>query len=107
DAALGDVRGRDVLDVGCGTGRISRHLAGRGARVVGFDFAAKAVEIARQEGGEGIEYRVQSVFDLDDHERYDAAVAWGTVTVACRDAGELADALRRIRAAVRPGGRVV
>jgi 2-polyprenyl-3-methyl-5-hydroxy-6-metoxy-1,4-benzoquinol methylase len=107
DAALGPVEGRDLLDVGCGTGRISRHLAARGARVLGFDFAAAAVEIARGVAGPEVSYRVQSVFDLDERERYDAAVAWGTLTVACRDAGELADALARIRGALRPGARVV
>jgi 2-polyprenyl-3-methyl-5-hydroxy-6-metoxy-1,4-benzoquinol methylase len=107
DAALGPVAGRDVLDVGCGTGRISRHLAAQGARVVGFDFAAAAIEIARNEPGPDVTYRVQSVFDLDERERYDIAVTWGTVTVACRDAEELGDALRRIRATLRPDGIAV
>jgi 2-polyprenyl-3-methyl-5-hydroxy-6-metoxy-1,4-benzoquinol methylase len=107
DRALGPVAGRDVLDVGCGTGRISRHLAQQGARVVGFDFAAAAIDIARAQPGPDITYRVESVFELDEHERYDIAVTWGTVTVACRNAAELGDALRRVRAAVKPGGRVV
>jgi 2-polyprenyl-3-methyl-5-hydroxy-6-metoxy-1,4-benzoquinol methylase len=107
DGALGDVAGRDILDIGCGTGRISRHLARRGARVVGFDFSAAAVEIARREPGPEIEYRTLSVFDLDERERYDAAVAWGTLTVAARDAAQLADALRRIRAALRPDAQIV
>jgi ubiquinone/menaquinone biosynthesis C-methylase UbiE len=39
DRLLGDVGGLDVLDVGCGTGRHSIRLAGRGARVVGVDFS--------------------------------------------------------------------
>jgi SAM-dependent methyltransferase len=107
DAALGPVAGRAVLDIGCGTGRISRHLAVRGAHVVGFDFAAAAVEIARRTPGPEIDYRVQSVFDLDEHAQYDAAVAWGTLTVACHDERELAAALERIRAALRPGARAV
>jgi 2-polyprenyl-3-methyl-5-hydroxy-6-metoxy-1,4-benzoquinol methylase len=105
DAALGEVVGRDILDVGCGTGRISRYLAARGAQVVGFDFAREAVEIARRTPGPEVAYLVQSVFDLDEDERYDAAVSWGTLTVACRNEDELGDALSRIRAAVRPGGR--
>src|SRR5215203_3234237 len=65
DAVLGDVAGKRILDVGCGTGRLSRHLAERGARVDGFDFAQEAVRLARTEStGLNISYRVMSVFDL-------------------------------------------
>jgi 2-polyprenyl-6-hydroxyphenyl methylase/3-demethylubiquinone-9 3-methyltransferase len=40
--ALGPVRGRRVLDLGCGKGRFSRKLEALGARVVGLD-ASKAM----------------------------------------------------------------
>lgn len=43
-----DVRGHDVLDVGCGEGWLVRHLRGGGAgRVVGIDPLAAAIERAR------------------------------------------------------------
>jgi ubiquinone/menaquinone biosynthesis C-methylase UbiE len=44
---LGDVRGRDILDLGCGEGGYSRELARRGARVVGVDGSARLIDIAR------------------------------------------------------------
>src|SRR4051812_24162839 len=52
DHVLGDVRGLDVVDVACGTGRASRHLARRGARVTGLDFAPRALDAARIEARE-------------------------------------------------------
>jgi len=107
DRALGSVEALDVLDVGCGTGRISRHLASRGARVVGFDFAAAAIEIARATSPEEIDFRVKSVFDLEEVAGYDVAVTWGTLTVACRDAEQVRSALRRVKTALRPGARAV
>ncbi|MBB6626394.1 class I SAM-dependent methyltransferase [Nocardioides sp. KIGAM211] len=37
-----------VLDAGCGTGRMSRHLAGRGLRTVGLDLSHGMVTMARR-----------------------------------------------------------
>ena len=48
DRFLPDVRQKLFLDLGCGTGRITRYLATRGAQVTGIDFSPKAVEIARR-----------------------------------------------------------
>ncbi|MFH1567344.1 MAG: methyltransferase domain-containing protein [Gemmatimonadota bacterium] len=43
----GEVTGKRVLDVGCGSGRYALELARRGAQVVGLDFAPAMVEMAR------------------------------------------------------------
>jgi len=105
---LPDVSGLRVLDVGCGTGRTSRYLAERGASVVGVDFSARAIEIARERSpGSNPSYRVQSVFDLNDSGVFDLALSWGVVTVACRSREELHDVLRRIAGALRPGGKLL
>ncbi|WP_242613612.1 class I SAM-dependent methyltransferase [Herbihabitans rhizosphaerae] len=44
---LGEVRGRDVLEVGCGSAPCSRWLAGQGARPVAFDLSAGMLRYAR------------------------------------------------------------
>src|SRR5215510_14925209 len=45
---LGDVRGRLILDMGCGEGGYTRELAARGARVVGVDGSPRLVAVARE-----------------------------------------------------------
>jgi len=46
---LGDLAGKSVLDVGCGSGRYCLAYAQHGAaRVVGVDFAAAMIELAKQ-----------------------------------------------------------
>jgi SAM-dependent methyltransferase len=105
---LPDVKGKHLLDIGCGTGRISRLMAQRGAEVDGFDFAPKMVELARRfSSGENPRYRVLSVFDLDEAERYDIAVSWGAVVFACKNRRELLEALRNVRRALKQGGKLL
>lgn len=45
---LGDIKGRKVLDVGCGTGNSSRVLADLGALVVATDASTESIKIARE-----------------------------------------------------------
>ncbi|MFD8014248.1 class I SAM-dependent methyltransferase [Streptomyces sp. NPDC059762] len=42
--------GREVLDVGCGTGIVARQFAAAGCRVLGVDDAARMAELARRRG---------------------------------------------------------
>lgn len=44
---IGDVHGKRVLDLGCGTGRYSLELAALGAQVIGVDISAEMIGEAR------------------------------------------------------------
>ena len=64
---IGEVRGSRVLDLACGEGSNTRILARRGVKVVGVDFTAKMIELARQEVAKenlGIVYFVSDAVDL-------------------------------------------
>jgi SAM-dependent methyltransferase len=45
---LGDVRGKTVLDFGCGAGENIVPLVERGARVIGIDISPELLALARQ-----------------------------------------------------------
>lgn len=105
---LPQVAGRQILDVGCGTGRITRYLAARGAIVTGIDFSSKAIAIAQKLSSEGNpEYEVRSLFDLDTQTAYDNLVSWGAIAVACQKRSELLDVLQRLRRSLKPGGKAL
>lgn len=106
--ALGDVRGQDVLDFGCGDGTYSRILKRLGARrVVGFDEAEGMLAHGRQRESEqaaGIEYVNQLSDDLAGS--FDVVLGVYVLPYAADKA-----ALDRMCAAMgrllKPGGRLV
>ena len=57
---LAPLRGRRVLDVGCGGGILAEAMARRGAQVTGIDLASKPLKVARlhamDTGAQGLEY---------------------------------------------------
>lgn len=58
----------EVLDIGCGTGENAMLLASRGLHVVGVDWAAAAVEMARAKAAERsleVEFEVADALRLD------------------------------------------
>ncbi len=62
---VADLAGRDVLDIGCGDGRTSRRLAGRGANVLGVDPDEAAIALARVAGTtDTCRFRAADVLDL-------------------------------------------
>ena len=57
---LAGLRGKHVLDVGCGGGILAESMAQRGAQVTGIDLADKALKVAQLhvlESGNQVEYR--------------------------------------------------
>ncbi|HSC95264.1 MAG TPA: bifunctional 2-polyprenyl-6-hydroxyphenol methylase/3-demethylubiquinol 3-O-methyltransferase UbiG [Burkholderiales bacterium] len=58
---IAGLRGRRVLDVGCGGGILAEAMAARGARVTGIDLADKPLKVAQLhllESGLEVEYRL-------------------------------------------------
>jgi SAM-dependent methyltransferase len=104
--------GSRVLDLTCGPGLYAVPLAERGAVVTGVDFGPAAIEYARQsaataEVADRCAFIESDVRDYDPEPgSYDAALfLYGQLAVFPRH--EAAALLRKIAAALRPGGRLV
>ena len=104
--ALGDVRGLDVLDLGCGTGRHTAWLAESGARVAAVDFSGEMLERARLKVPDAdvrfVVHDLHEPLPLGDA-TFDAMVS-GLVLEHLRDLDGFFIEARRV---LRPGGRAV
>jgi predicted RNA methylase len=66
---LGDFAGKEVVELGCGDGRLTSGIAAEAARVLAFDPDAEAVAKARRalagELADRVEFRVASGADIE------------------------------------------
>lgn len=105
-ARVGDVRGLDALDLGCGTGRHAVWLAQSGATVTAVDFSAEMLARARSKAGaEAVRF-----VEHDLHERlplgyrqFDLVVS-GLVLEHIVDLSAFFGEVQRV---LRPNGRAV
>ena len=107
---LGDLRGREVLDLACGEGNWTRQIRAQGAaRALGVDVSRAMIELAREEERRnpmGCEYRVGDVAGTLAGESFDVVVGCYLLNYA-RSAEQLLGFCRAIHASLRPGGRFI
>jgi len=103
---LHETGGRKFLEVGCGSGNVSRKLLEKGYTGTGIDFSPDAIELAKENLSryteEGLYNLVQA--DLSDDPEigtgYDFALSFFVIEHVSDDLGFL----EKLKARVRPGG---
>ena len=105
---FGNVKGKRILDAGCGAGYLSRWLAERGAEVTGVDLSKRFIELAREYERKkplGIRYERANLANLSGFvsASFDMAVS---VYVLC-DTRDCQKAIHEIARVLKPGARFV
>lgn len=102
---VGERHDLSILDIGCGTGWLTRRLA-RFAKATGIDFSAIAVHMAREKaGGEPVVFAVRDALSepLDDLGQFNIVVA-AEVIEHVKDKRRFLD---MCRGALAPGGHLI
>jgi SAM-dependent methyltransferase len=92
-----------VIELGCGSGLLTRHLIDAGHRVVATDASPAMLEIARETVGDAEDIR-ELVLPDDPIPPADAIVSVGHVLSYLPDEGAIDRALVRIADSLLPGG---
>ncbi|WP_377642216.1 class I SAM-dependent methyltransferase [Oryzobacter terrae] len=97
--------GTHVLDAGCGTGRMARHLSDRGCTVTGVDLSPGMLAMARRDHPD-LDVREASLLALPfGDDAFDGVLLWYSLIHLTGD--ELPVALTEVTRVVRPGGLVL
>lgn len=104
---IADLKGKRVLDVGCGGGILSESMAARGASVMGIDLGEKALKVAqlhKLETGATVDYQLISVEALAETqpESFDVVTCMEMLEHVPDPAAVVAACAKL----VKPGGRV-
>lgn len=103
---LAGSRPLEILDAGCGTGRLACVLGTRGHRVTGYDPAPAMLEIARaRPGGSAVDWIEGDASALPSDVAFDLVIMTGNVFQVFLDDEEARSTLRAIRQRLSPGGR--
>jgi SAM-dependent methyltransferase len=94
------VEGQKILDVGCGSGLLSKTLLDEGYSVTGIDNDWKAVEIAKKKGINGF---VADINDWQTDEKFDCIIL-GDVLEHIDDDRSI---MRKVHAMLEPSGCIV
>jgi ubiquinone/menaquinone biosynthesis C-methylase UbiE len=99
--------GERVLDVGCGTGLLARHIADRvgpAGYVLGIDPLPLRIELAQAKARPGLEFRVGNAYALDFLP--DAGFDVVCLNAVLHWLPEKTGPLRQLARVLRPGGRI-
>jgi SAM-dependent methyltransferase len=100
---LSRVSGGLVLELGCGSGALTRHLLAAGHRVIATDASADMLSLARARLGEDVDLRLVAL-PGDPLPAADAIVSVGHVISYLPDAAAIGQALVSMADALRPSG---
>lgn len=103
---IGEVAGKHVLDAACGPGKYAEILLEQGAKVTGFDFSPKMVELAKKrnpKAGEFFVHDLSTPLDRFDDASFDAVLC----ALAMHYIEDWDRVFKEFNRVLRPGGQIV
>lgn len=100
-----EVQGKKVLEIGCGAGLVSSHLAKAGAEQFSIDLTSKAIEMTKARFGmSNLSGHIQQMdaekLSFEDN-TFDYVISWGVI----HHSGNMQAIVNEIHRVLKPGGK--
>lgn len=108
---LGELEGKQILDIGCATGELASQLVNAGANVIGIDLNEDLLNQAKEnKTGNKLTFQYGNMLELEtdfQSEQFDAVLCFGN-TLVHLDSNELIlKMLKAAKAVLKPGGQLL
>jgi 2-polyprenyl-3-methyl-5-hydroxy-6-metoxy-1,4-benzoquinol methylase len=93
-----------MVDIGCGAGRHSRHLASRGFNVSGFDLSANSIREAKKSEAANLQFRRHDMRESFGKNQFEYAFNFFTSFGYFKDAAENLQVVKNMADSLKHGG---
>lgn len=97
-------KAQSILDLGCGTGEITRRLHNDGFKMTGVDLSSDMLTIAEQKSPASIQWLRQDVTELEGLSEFDCVISYCDVMNYLVEEEQVLDAFSNAYDALVPGG---
>ena len=96
-------KGKSVIDVGCGTGKLAYLISKKGGNVIGIDYSKSAIKIAKMKyQNPNLKYELMDI-SKKILGKYDVIILVGTL----EHMDNPYSMLRRLKSHLKPGGKII
>lgn len=106
---LGELSGKEILDIGCATGELAFNLSDKGAKVIGIDLNEDLLNQAKSNKVKaGLQFQVGDMLELKNdfqQNQFDSVLCFGNTLVHLQSVDLIEKMLRGVKSVLKPGGQ--
>ncbi|HKJ78924.1 MAG TPA: class I SAM-dependent methyltransferase [Prolixibacteraceae bacterium] len=108
---VGELNGKQILDIGCATGELAFQLANEGAEVTGIDLNQNLLEQAKsQKRHKNLQFQTGDMLELEkdfDKNQFDVVLCFGNTLVHLPNKTAVIKMLHGVESTLKPGGKLL
>jgi glycine/sarcosine N-methyltransferase len=109
ESKLGDLSGKEILDIGCATGELANNLADKGAKVIGIDLNEDLLNQAKSNKMQaGLQFQIGDMLELENdfqQNQFDSVLCFGNTLVHLQSIDLIEKMLKGVKSILKPGGQ--
>jgi glycine/sarcosine N-methyltransferase len=106
---LGELSGKEILDIGCATGELAFNLSDKGTKVIGIDLNEDLLNQAKSNKVKaGLQFQVGDMLELENdfqQNQFDSVLCFGNTLVHLQSVDLIEKMLRGVKSVLKPGGQ--